>query len=306
MPLLHMRALQKGFRQSFNAHMRSLRGMSMVSGSAQQQNACFLGRTAVLVSSALTSSFAKSLSSADELEGDTEAASTCLQEACSLLMLPFPCTAALASAVASHVPGMASPQPAGSTVRARDPDQQNSASKRRRTDSAQETDIMLHAANDHLAGNMDGKGTDMGAPFSNAAPAATVVQPAQPSSQLQPSQLSSQGNEIGTSTDLAGSSQKSQRHASRVALHQAGTSLQREEVQAFQSAWGALLAAVMSMARSKPSLKKEHVSDLARQMCRIVEGLPLNKPAQICLQLASSAASSLVDQVSLACRPSTA
>ena len=275
----------------------------MASRSAQQQNACFLGKTAVPVLSALTSSFAKSLSSAEELEGDTEAASACLREACSLLMLPFTCTAALASAVASHVPGKASPQPAGSTIRARDPDQQNSASKRRRTDSAEETDSMLHAAVDHLAGNRDGKGTDMGA---NAAPAATVVQPAQPSSQLQPSQLSSQGNEIGTSTDLASSSQKSERHANRLALYQAATSLQREEVQAFQSAWGALLAAVISMGRSKPGLKKEHVSDLARQMCRIVEGLPLNRPAQMCLQLASSTASSLVDQVSLACRPSTA
>ena len=78
---------------------------------------------------------------------------------------------------------------------------------------------------------------------------------------------------------------------------QPGGYLLESEAAGFEQAWEALLGSVLTVASRKRSFKKEYCGDIARRITSLADRLPVNGMALACLQLASSAAHVLTQEV---------
>jgi hypothetical protein len=244
--------------------------------------ACSIGTRAVALLTLLMTSFTDGLSRAEELEDHTGAAAACLQDACSLLLLPLSCAASLASALASSRHAQA--HPADEVPDCGTYDKQGRASEITVARAAGEAACTLDtrgsggqcgASEDAAAGVVE----DAGAPLKAAAAAAADSSGAGDTCKC------SYGRRPGSSS-----------HRSSQGLGEAG--LQSEQLQEFQTAWRSLLASVLSVAKQKPALKRDYSGDITGQICSLLKGLPSNEAANMCLQLASCAMAVLAQEVS--------
>lgn len=85
----------------------------------------------------------------------------------------------------------------------------------------------------------------------------------------------------------------------RVPREQEAECLPNSTAAEFEQAWKSMLGSVLSVASRKRSFKKEICGEIARRIGAIADRLPVNGMALVCLQLASSASSSLAYQVGI-------
>jgi hypothetical protein len=186
-PMMHLQTLLKSFRRLFSARSAELRRRAQAAGTGREGNACFLGKSAVVVLAMLSSAFAKELGTQD-LPDDAEAAEECMQDGCALLALPLSCTGSLASTVASYPPSRAASLQASFPVGSQqEADAQLSPRKRSCTEAAAAGGVPDEAAG-FRAGSGHAGSEPSAATAVGAAAAAAAEQTAQPSSPLQPSQ----------------------------------------------------------------------------------------------------------------------